>query len=101
MEQDPVDVPGRPDRTAQVCAAVAAQEVLRDRARHAASIHGGKDAIKNPPLPPEIVLVVDAGHSATTATPVVEGGASRGRADVLRVGPWFTRTTAVLFFSER
>ena len=46
-----------------------------DRERHLSTQHGGKPAEKRLPYNHDCVLICDMGHSASTATPVLSGGA--------------------------
>ena len=66
---------GRMRLPAAVCAAAKAKEILEDRARHLATVAGGKPSEKRLPYNHDCVLVCDMGHSASTATPVLSGGA--------------------------
>ena len=66
---------GRMRLPAAVCAAAKAKEILEDRERHLSTQHGGKPSEKRLPYNHDCVLICDMGHSASTATPVLSGGA--------------------------
>lgn len=66
---------GRMRLPSSVCAAAKAKEILEDRDRHRVTQHGGKPAEKRIPYAHDCVLICDMGHSASTATPVLGGGA--------------------------